>query len=477
MIDKGLLKIKILGDSGPFSKTGRSISYLIEIDDTAYILDIGSPVFQLLNFQQLNSISGVICTHPHDDHKRWLTDFLLYRKYVTPNQPKLRLLTGYALMDEIRVSSRISLEKTLSPNSEKVVYLAYESFVDETRISPAPKYSIKQITENNSNEYRVINSDGEIVKPDKAKVIVNRINNIPEILFFDEECGKWVNPEIYYSFSDSIFYKKSFPFIDEKSGMKITAVNAGTWHGITAVSIIVEYDNTKIYFSGDTVYNIDLWTKLYKNELTPKADLASSEFLNSYCIKGDLNDYIQLSWSEKRFCEALALYKEMDIIIHDSAAFNSIVHTDFCFCRDFDKNKTMLTHNPDKYISFLPITYNDKQFAVKNKKIYEIADNNLYELNADYYIKMNGKFFAGYKDPNGMHAILTKNGAMDLVEYNNNYGENAERIKLYEDVGGKYYSTETIGAGCIVIDNIPYNRKELDNGNILLEKIENHRRI
>ncbi len=479
MLINDCFKIKVIGDSGPFSKTGRSICYLIEVGESSYLVDIGSPVFQLLSFPQLNAINGIAITHPHDDHKRWYSDFLLYRKYVTPNQPKMKLLTGWLLINDIKRSSRAALEKTLSFDSEKVVECAYENFVDQRPISPQPKYTVKKIYQNNTLEFRVKNEDGKILTPDKAKVIIHPVTGSRSILFFDEEYRQWINPETFYSFSDTTYYNEIIPFIDEKSGLKISAVNAATWHGINAVSFIFEYDNTKIYFSGDTVYNSKLWLKFMESELTPKTDLTTPQFINAYSIIDDINNYIQRTWSQRRFKEAMSIYSDMDIIIHDSAAINSIVHTDFSSCAELEKNKTLLTHCPDKYISPIPITFNDKQYVVSDKKIYELCESKQYSLNADYYIKMNNHFYAGFKKSSGKYGVVYKNNIADIIEINDENKNNSDIdiIELVEDIAGNYYHLNKINEEYFLFDKIPYHKKNLENGSFLFEKLENAGRI
>ena len=76
------IRIEFIGDSGPFSRTGKSIGYRITIKDSAYLLDLGGPVFQHVGTDGIRAMKGVFATHSHEDHRRWFTDLALFMYYT-----------------------------------------------------------------------------------------------------------------------------------------------------------------------------------------------------------------------------------------------------------------------------------------------------------------------------------------------------------------------------------------------------------
>ncbi len=75
------IEVWILGDFGPFSRTGKSIGYQVTIEGRKFLVDCGAPIFDIIGGDEISEIDGLIITHCHDDHKRWFTDIALYYYY------------------------------------------------------------------------------------------------------------------------------------------------------------------------------------------------------------------------------------------------------------------------------------------------------------------------------------------------------------------------------------------------------------
>ena len=90
---KKSIDVWVLGDFGPFSRTGKSIGYLAKPADDSFLVDCGAPLFDMLGGHEINAIDGLIVTHCHDDHKRWFTDLALFHLYAPDIDKKLFLLT------------------------------------------------------------------------------------------------------------------------------------------------------------------------------------------------------------------------------------------------------------------------------------------------------------------------------------------------------------------------------------------------
>ena len=75
------IRLNVIGDSNLFAPIGKSMGYAIEYGGSFYLVDIGAPPFYPLGAEKIESMKGIICTHSHEDHRRWFTDLALYLKY------------------------------------------------------------------------------------------------------------------------------------------------------------------------------------------------------------------------------------------------------------------------------------------------------------------------------------------------------------------------------------------------------------
>ena len=119
------IKVHILGDSGPFSRMGKSIGYLVTVGKSNYIIDCGVPLFQQVGGYGLRDIKGFIITHCHDDHKRWFTDLAIFYKYATDIYHKLPLFTSENVHNDMKISASSALDRSLSDDSKIVIDIPY----------------------------------------------------------------------------------------------------------------------------------------------------------------------------------------------------------------------------------------------------------------------------------------------------------------------------------------------------------------
>ena len=115
------ITVRILGDFGPFSSMGKSITYQITIGRSIYLIDCGAPLFQQIGSQGLKEIKGLILTHCHDDHKRWFTDLALFNMYAPDISNRIFFLTSEDIYDELVKSSGPALDRSLSNDSKNII--------------------------------------------------------------------------------------------------------------------------------------------------------------------------------------------------------------------------------------------------------------------------------------------------------------------------------------------------------------------
>ncbi|ODS32467.1 MAG: Beta-lactamase superfamily domain protein [Candidatus Scalindua rubra] len=440
---KNGITLKILGDYGPFSKVGKSIGYQVNVGQSSYMVDCGAPLFQQVGGNGLKEINGVIITHCHDDHKRWFTDLALFHMYAPDISHKLTLLTTEAINEELRFSSGSALNNSLSICRKKVVDIAYEDYVNFQMIGPYARYKIVSKDEGGGKTgLYITDRDGNIVAPDKAKIVISRKTGRPRMLFKDPDYREWVEPESFYPFSSDVFYEKSKNnYINNEEGYTIEAIKAPVWHGILGIGIRIRSDEEALVFSSDTVNDKVLWKQLYMEKKKQNFnDILEEEFESASVIYGDINDYIERVWGEERYREAVNAFNDA-VVIHDISVRNSVVHTDYEGLDNtfLKKDKTILTHSPDEMTSEWVLSEADKTFIIKGKAIFEKVGNKLFPMNADIYHKKASRYYVGYKNEKGKYTVYEKDGLLRLSNDYNFNGTPLCNIDLYEDISGKYY--------------------------------------
>jgi ribonuclease BN (tRNA processing enzyme) len=436
------ITIRILGDFGPFSRIGKSIGYQVSHGESSYLIDCGSPLFQEIGGHELKAVKGLIITHCHDDHKRWFTDLALFHMYARDVRKKLLLITSEDVHDELMRASGPAIDRSLSQDSKRIIDIPCEEYIDYQVLGPRAKYRIASRYEGQGKTgLYVLDKAGNIVDPDKAKIVVSEKTGRPRMLFKDPDYGEWVEPESFYPFSSITFYEEQRNAYQDDAGLTIEAIKAPVWHGIPAIGLRITTNRERIIFSSDTMHNQKLWKQLYREKRTRRLGISQKEFESSSTIVGDINDYIERTWSEDRYREALKAFEDA-IVIHDVALCNSTVHTDYDKLDEtlLQRDKTILTHSPDRITSEWVLCDVGKTVRVVGNKFYEVVDDNLYPMDANIYMKDVGKYYVGYRNDSGPYRVYEKNGILTVsTDEKKDVDAFLYRVELYEDISGKYY--------------------------------------
>ncbi len=227
------ITVRILGDFGPFSMMGKSIGYKINIGQSAYLLDCGSPLFQQIGGHGLKKINGLMVTHCHDDHKRWFTDLALFNMYVPDITHKIFLLTSEDVHKDLIRASGSALDRSLNVDSKKVVDIPFEDYVNHQIIGPRAKYKIVSVDEGEGKAaLRIMDRKGNTVGPDAAKIVIGPETRRPRMLFKDPDSREWVEPECFYPFSSDVFYEENKNIFKDPEGFTIEAIKAPVLYGM-----------------------------------------------------------------------------------------------------------------------------------------------------------------------------------------------------------------------------------------------------
>lgn len=438
--DEGV-KIEFLGDSGPFSLLGTSICYRLSYKDVSFLVDCGVAVFSVIGPQAIGRINAIFATHSHEDHRRWFVDMALFKFYFSKPKTPLRLVASETVLEEFHKNSRGALERSLTPDSSKVVEIPFTNYVEPILFGPMARYRIlrTRLAGEEGNVWRVLDEEGKTVSPRKAKVVIHPEANRPRLLFKDFDTKRWIEPESYYPFSEKRFFsEKQYPY-EHDNGIKFEAKKAASWHGPPTVSIQVTTENEIIYFSSDTVYDPVLWRKLSSQVHPQELDLTKKAFGDAYVVYGDINNFIEQTWSQARYKEAMKLYGGK-VLIHDVAGKGSVVHTDYSVLAAQDFDKLLLTHSPDHFVSKYPLTASGKTVRIIGDQYYEDVDGELWEFDADIYYKELSNCFVGYKARDGAYRIVSRDGILDIVSTGTRTdGKTLMRVNLYSDIKGRYF--------------------------------------
>ena len=440
------IEIFVLGDYGPFSEQGKSIGYQLFVNGDSYLIDLGAPLFQQIGGSGIGQINGVLITHCHDDHKRWFTDVALFFKYAPSLRRRLKLFTSDTVAHSIKRSAGAALNQSLDGESKRQVDLAFEEYVEHVPVGPRARYRMGvEDSPDGGRRWFICDSDGVHLRPEQAKVVLSRRTGQPRMLFRDPDSQEWVEPETYYSFSSTVFYEAA-PRMIEGEGYSIRIFNAPVWHGLPNFGLEIQAGNERLIFSSDTMHNVPLWQSLYQEKRQPTCDLTAPEFLQAQVLLGDINDYIERTWSPQRYEEAIRTF-DGAAVIHDVTGRYGVVHTEYHGLAQTTLNpaRTLLTHAPDHFtVVGWPLMKAGKRYRVVDNTFHEVGHEGvLWPIDADVYHKKNGAFFAGYKHPEGMCYVYEKAGYHSIShgpadEQSELQGELLFRANLFEDVSGYY---------------------------------------
>jgi ribonuclease BN (tRNA processing enzyme) len=437
----GGITVHVLGDHGPFSRVGKSVGYRLQMGQSVFLLDCGSPLFQQIGGHGLKEVEGLIITHCHDDHKRWFTDLALFFRYAPDMRKQLRLFTTEAVYHDLREASIPALTKGLSDDSKTITDVAFEDFIDYRILGPRARYRIVAREEGNGKfGLAITDREGNVLLPDVAKIVINPHSKRPRMLFRDPAYGEWIEPESFYSFSSSTFYEeeKNIYLGDDYT---IEAINAPVWHGVACTGVKIKKGEETLIFSSDTVHDKRLWRRLCSEKRPQKLGMSQREFESVSIIYGDINDYIERIWSKERYAEAVHAFKDA-AVIHDISARNSVVHTDYEGLGNttLNKDRSLLAQCPDKFTSEWALCNAGKTYIVRGGRFHEVVGNRSYLLNADIYHKEQGKYYVGYKSDQGGYTVCKDRGLLNLAAKGaTSAGLPLYKVDLYEDISGGYF--------------------------------------
>jgi ribonuclease BN (tRNA processing enzyme) len=436
----GDIRFDVIGNTSAFSMMGESSGYMLTVNDCCYLLECGSPIFPSLGFRGIAEIRGIFTSHSHEDHKRWFTDIVQFSYYRLGNRRKLRLISAEPVLEEYAKNSKGALERSLSRDSKRIVDIPYESMVEEVQIGPRSKYFINLKSNHDGTfKYEVSDRRGNTIGPEKAKIIINPGANRPRLLFKDDESGEWVEPESYYPFSSNTFYEEDRNvYYDEKAGLTVRAIKASVWHGVPSIGFKFTTETNSLFFSGDTVYKPSLWKQLCEEHRPQKfRTIGREDFEGSSVIYGEINDFIERTWSRERYEVAVSAY-EGSVVIHDVTTRNSAVHTVYKDIATAPINNLLYTHNPDNITAWRPILSPGKSLFLRDGNVYESVKGTLYSFDADVYIHHFSGDLVGYRSENGAYKVIEKNGLLGVVDVDHPE-KGLIRVDLYQDVEGEYF--------------------------------------
>jgi ribonuclease BN (tRNA processing enzyme) len=431
---------EVIGNTSPFSLMGESSCYMVSVNNRSYLLDCGTPIFPHLGYEGIADIKGIFATHSHEDHKRWFTDIVLFTFYNPLYKHRVKLISNEVILEEYAKNSKAALERSLSRDSKRIIDIPYDDMVEPVIIGPRSRYFITLKSEGNGAfYYRVEDREGNIVGPERAKIFINPAANRPRLLFKDEESAEWVEPESYYCLSSESFYEKnSNVFHDEETGLTVKSIKASVWHGVPSTAFKFMTEKNTLLFSADTVYKPSLWRQLCE-EYRPQnfRSLSRDAFEKSSVIYGDINDFIERTWSRQRYVTAVNAYRDA-VLIHDVARKDSIVHTDYADIADVPIRELFFTHSPDNLTSLRPILTSHRKLVLRDGRVHESVKGRLHPFDADVYVHHFSRDLVGYRAENGAYKVIGNNGLLGIAEAG---GPEKELLKvdLFEDIRGEYY--------------------------------------
>ncbi|MBI2194726.1 MAG: hypothetical protein HYU36_22325 [Planctomycetes bacterium] len=399
-------------------------------------------MFSAIGGDAINQLHGIIATHSHEDHRRWFVDMALYKFYFSKPKSPLRLVASETVLEEFWKNSRGGLERTLSSDSRQVLEVPFTLYIEPIVFGPTARYRTLRcrLPGEEGSVWRVMDEQGQIVSPHRAKVVVHPEANRPRLIFRDFDTKRWVEPESYYPFTENRFYSDDqHPFFEPEIGITFEAHKCTAWHGPSTVSLRLTTPDEKIYFSSDTVYDPVLWKEMATTVRKQKLDRSQKEFDEAYILYGEINDYIEQTWSPARYERAMKLY-DGHVLVHDVAGRGSVVHTNYAVLAHRGHKKLLLTHSPDHFVSEYPLTLTGKTIRIIGGEFFEEVDGELWPFNADVYFKDVEQSYVGYRARDGAYRVVKDGGILDVVPAGTKTrGESVMRVHLFRDLKGRYF--------------------------------------
>ncbi len=426
------IELEVLGDSALFSRDGKGVSYVVRAGRTSLLLECGANPFWKLGPEGLSGLSGVIVTHSHFDHHRYLTEIALHSRYGLKRP--LPVLTTEAVAADLQECCAPALVRTLSDDARRMIDVPYSRFIRNARLGPRARYCLKSCACGRKVSWRVVDArTGRAVGPRKAKAVVGANGTKPRMLLFDREHGEWVDPADFYAFGESAFYfGGNSRWKCPKSGLSVRAVAAPSWHGPSSAAIVFERGSAKLAFSGDTVYDPELWADLAERKRRQRLPMSRKKFLAAEELRCDINRLIERTWSGRRLKAALSAY-DGAVVLHDADYSGSVVHTIYAKLSAVAGGANarwkglVLTHTPDTFTSMHPIAYTGAKFRVTSRGLDGIKEGPV------AWHKEGGKVFGLRKAKGGRYALAFTDGGLKLERLRRRYRAGLE-MKLISDL-------------------------------------------
>jgi hypothetical protein len=226
--------------------------------------------------------------------------------------------------------------------------------------------------------------------------------------------------------------------MDEEAGLTVEAIKASAWHGVPTIAYKFITEENSLLFSADTVYRPSLWKQLCEEHRPQRFEsISRQEFERSPILFGDINDFIERTWSRERYECALSAYQG-SVVVHDVARKNSIVHTDYADIANAPIEKLLFTHNPDNLTAFRPILKSNRKIILHHGEVYESVKGRLYPFDADVYVHHFSCDLVGYRSETGEYKVIETDGLLGVVK-RDEPGRELMRVDLYEDIRGEYF--------------------------------------
>lgn len=373
------INVEILGNASLFTRAGKGFAYRVTCGASSYLVDCGANIFGAMSPEELFALDGIFITHAHSDHVRYLADLAFYLQFSRKKPRRVRIITTERVHAQLCESLRETMDLTLDRSRRMVRQIAYEEFFDIVPIGPEPLYHITMTKrKRGALPLAVMTEKNRPVPPSRGKVFMHPKTGRLSMLLKDKATGAWVEPETFYDFSSRAFYKSNMrAYRNAKSGLRVTAVKKGVWHGMDAVGFLFQCGDTRVFFTGDTAADLDLWARL-AGEFIDRPATRAKKFLAAAAIIGDVSNFVERVWSLDRVSGLHELYAKT-AAFHDCGGAENIVHTGYpaleklwtgLVGKDAPRSSLVLIHTQPGLASRFPIATTGQKYTVEGGRAH-----------------------------------------------------------------------------------------------------------
>ncbi len=408
------IAVEVLGDSALFSRPGKGVSYLVRSGRTRLLLECGVSPFRPLGPEGVARLRGVIVTHSHFDHHRYLTELALHHRYALGRA--LPVLSTEAVLRDIAECSAPALVRTLSDDARRVRDVPYGKFIKGVRLGPRARYRLERRAAGGRVAWRAVDAaTGRAAGPRRAKAVTGRPGTAPHLLVFDREYGEWVDPESFYAFGERAFYAGgNRPWRCRESGLLVRALKAPSWHGPSSAAILFERGKARLAFSSDTVYDPELWRELAEKKRRQRLPMGRRRFLDAAEVRGDIHQLTERTWSRRRLKEALCAF-DGAVVFHDADYPGSVVHTIYGKLSAAAGGASarwkglVLTHTPERFTALHPVSFPGASFRVTASGLAGLRGGPV------AWHKQGDRVYSLKKSKRGRYALAFADGGLTIV--------------------------------------------------------------